>query len=504
MANGLDRKRSLFDRAVLEVGAWRVPGAVYSLMVHTAVLTALLALALTGVLPGLTHPRTEVPRSRIDLSEVVFLPVLGGGAGAGAGASAGKEGVAYPGPQPILSEFQDPTNAFQTAQRPGVEEPELQDPSAGLPNLVQLTEEPAVVQIDSPEREVLYAPVPDPPVLLVPALEAVPGLDPTPPNRTLPTPLPILSLDANDADWVRPDLSALATPQPRVEPLPVSGTADLVREIRELLTLSPTPAARRVPVPDGEARGAFAISSTPSLETTETRPGVAAAASDEGVGGGAGPGDVAGPGDGAGGPFPGITILAGGAGATSPPARDSGAEERIPADDSTQGAHAPGFLQRTYGVTLVTTESSGGGLPDFGVFDQEQVHTVFVDMRQDVDDPAPAWTVAYGVPQDTRVETSGDDAAALSGFQLPFPIERRQLELPRETVARYYQQRVIAYAVISTAGILTDIEVMETPAPALAGPALDALAGWRFRPARLDGEVVPVKVLLGIPIWTAR
>lgn len=533
LANGLDRKRSLFDRAVLDPGAWRVPGAVYSIMAHTAALTGLLVLALTGVLPELTHPRTGVPRSRIDLSEVVFLPVLGGGAGSDGETGAGEAGLAYPGPQPILSEFPDPTNAAQTVQRPGAGEPEVQDPSAGLPNMVQLRDQPAVVQIASPEREVLYAPVPEDATVddflsgpelaalaapLIRTLEAVPALDLTPlaagrspvqplpprsvdlalPTRTLRTMLPILPLDANDAGWVRPDLSALATPQPRVEPFPVSWTADEARDAGELLTLSPTPAARRVPVPDGEARGAFAISPTPSLDTTETRPGVAVAGSDAGVGGG-------GTGSGAGGPFAGITILAGGMGVTSPAVRDSGAEARIPADDSDRGPNAPGFLQQFYGVTLVTTESSGGGLPDFGVFDQEQVHTVFVDMRQEVDDPAPAWTVAYGVPQGTRVEAFGDDAAgAVPGFQLPFPIERRQLELPEETVARYYQRRVIAYAVVDTAGTLTDIAVMETPAPALAGPVLDALAGWRFRPARLDGEVVPVKVLLGIPIWTAR
>jgi hypothetical protein len=543
LTNGLDRRRSLFERAVLDPGAWRIPGAVYSLMVHTAVLTGLLVLALTGVLPELTHPRAEVPRSRIDLSEVVFLPVLGGGAGEAGASTGGDEGLAHSGPQAMLSEFPDPTNSDSqtTVLRPGISEPGVLDSPPDLPNMVQLRDRPPVVQVVPPGRDVVYLPDlqagaqgspsdptlsalaaaiealpadPDPlperilPSPLIRTLGAVPPRDLTPlaaersplqplparsvdlalPTRTFPVALPIFSLDTV---WVRPDLTALATPRTPVEPLPVSWRVEAPEE--ELLTLSPTPADRRVSVPEGEVRGAFAISPTPNPDTAEAVPGADVRGSGKGVG------DGTGNGNGAGGPFPGITILAGGV-VASPPSRDSGVEARIGADDSSREANPPGFLQRSYGVTVVTTESSGGGLPDFGVFADEQVHTVFVDMRQEVDDPAPAWTAAYGVPEGTHVEDSGNGA----GFQLPFPLERSPLELPEETVARYYQRRIVAYAVVDTAGNLTDIAIMETPAPALAGPVLKTLSGWRFRPARLDGELIPVKVLLGIPIWTPR
>ena len=53
---------------------------------------------------------------------------------------------------------------------------------------------------------------------------------------------------------------------------------------------------------------------------------------------------------------------------------------------------------------MVSTESSGGGLPYFGVFANEQIRTVYLDMRQTEDDETPLWTVEFAVPGNTAVQ----------------------------------------------------------------------------------------------------
>lgn len=321
--------------------------------------------------------------------------------------------------------------------------------------------------------------------------------------------------------------------------------------LEDILALSPMPASERGPLPTGEARGVFAISPRPSLETSNTRPGVRAdeagereatdgelssladltgPASDNGssgngaeAGGGTaadsgGGGDVddagrgaEGTGTGEGGgrnPFPGVRILAGG---TEPPASPAAnglqvvggyvsGETRAP--DNPEPTGGPGHLQRSYTVTVVTTESSGGGLPSFGVFADEQVHTVFVDMRESPGDETPAWTVEYGVPSGIRVQaTTGPDAdVELPGFVLPFPIDRVQPAFPPQIAARFPQEMVIAYAVINAEGKLEHIAVKRSPDPRFVQPVYDSLAQWTFRAARLDGAAVAVKMLLGIPL----
>jgi len=53
-------------------------------------------------------------------------------------------------------------------------------------------------------------------------------------------------------------------------------------------------------------------------------------------------------------------------------------------------------------MTFTSTASSGGGLPDFGVFQNQKVYTVYLDMRASDDDPAPSWTLQYAVTAQRR------------------------------------------------------------------------------------------------------
>ena len=54
-------------------------------------------------------------------------------------------------------------------------------------------------------------------------------------------------------------------------------------------------------------------------------------------------------------------------------------------------------------LSVVSTENSGGGLPYFGVFSDEQIRTVYLDMRQRETDETPLWILEFAVPGNTAV-----------------------------------------------------------------------------------------------------
>src|SRR5438034_11616176 len=131
----------------------------------------------------------------------------------------------------------------------------------------------------------------------------------------------------------------------------------------------------------GNGTGA-SVESGPGLGHTGLGPGsgaeTGAGASDgksssPGAGAGTGKGTGAGAGVGPGaGPFAGMSIV-GGAGS----AASSGAGRPF-------GPEASG----SYGLTVVAAGPSGGGIRDFGVFSDEPVYTVYLDMRRH-GEPAP-------------------------------------------------------------------------------------------------------------------
>ncbi len=299
-----------------------------------------------------------------------------------------------------------------------------------------------------------------------------------------------------------------------------------------LLALTPMPASREQPfeVPAGEARGRFVISPEPNLAGSETQPGVksgippaagengrplavsagSAAGTDaamkgknsatggtganEGRGAGNGSGAAsAGSGAGSGGgnnSFGGITIVGGvGNTPTSP-----NSMLRLP-------PRRP--LQTAFGLTIISTESSGGGLPSFGVFNKDQVYTVYLDMRQTEMDPEHSWTLEFSVVQDSQAQ--GDAARnspqGLQGLVLPFPVEKEEPVLPAELVRKNYGRMVIVFAIVNTEGKLEQMTVKDSPDPQCNESVLNALGKWVFRPARLNGEPVRTKLLMGIPLW---
>ena len=159
-------------------------------------------------------------------------------------------------------------------------------------------------------------------------------------------------------------------------------------------------------------------------------------------------------------------------------------------------------LQTSYGMTVLSA-SSGGGLPNLGVFSSEQVYTAFLDMRDDRSDRAPSWTVEYALlqPIPSQVNGASKRGRGEQGDVLPFPAIKEQPAMPAELVRRYPRQLVIVYAIINIEGKMEQMVVKDSPDARLNEPVLKALGKWVFRPAQRDGEIVPAKVLLGIPVW---
>jgi len=151
--------------------------------------------------------------------------------------------------------------------------------------------------------------------------------------------------------------------------------------------------------------------------------------------------------------------------------------------------------QTSYAMTITSTASSGGGLPDFGVFQNEKVYTVYLDMRTDDEDRTPSWTLQYAVLQ----PQGGDAADRIRGTPTPPYATLKQVpEFTAEITAKCAHQLIVASAILNATGQLEQVSMKETPDPRVASPLIEALKNWMFQPALIEGKPVALKILLGI------
>ncbi|MGZ4873962.1 MAG: energy transducer TonB [Candidatus Angelobacter sp.] len=154
-------------------------------------------------------------------------------------------------------------------------------------------------------------------------------------------------------------------------------------------------------------------------------------------------------------------------------------------------ARRPPALHGTYGMTIIATGSSGGGLKDYGVFRNEAVYTVYVDMSE-TGHVRPNWTLQY----------AANNKSSQPGSVLvpPFPGAKEYPRLPQEATERNLGRTVVVAGLITNKGKFNSLRVIQSPNPLLIQPVLDCLSRWSFQAAELDGEPVTVKFVLGIPI----
>jgi hypothetical protein len=315
--------------------------------------------------------------------------------------------------------------------------------------------------------------------------------------------------------------------------------------------VTPIPAVPRldVVVPEGELHGFFRISPQPNLDTSKTEAGskqkdipeenIAAVVNpvdgesevETGSGTGKDPFVVvtntgagsksnedssSGPGENA---LEGITIVEGG----YEPRDGLNIKGAGPEDDSstnisiTGGAWEPGDgpdpvkvtptprpLQTFYDLYIISTDKSGGVLPDdFGLFRNTQIYTGFLDMRQSEDEQDPPWTVAFGLPEAVETESilTVDEEHKQEGFLPPFPKEKKQPNFPEELVRRHLGEEIIVYGYLDTEGRFKDLFIISQYESLLEARLRDALNTWEFRPARLYDKPVEVKIVMSIPLW---
>jgi len=505
----------------------------------------------------LNYHRTELQKPKlltqmIDLragGSITYLPTLGGGeegsgheggspgvshAASAPAHSRASKGVAFPGPQPIISDSPNPTSQNQTVLHPAPEKPKVLKQFVPLPNIVKMGHSALALPKDLVAENTKLPAFNPERVPLEPSVEH--------PNLTIPEPeTPAPLRPAREAKRAK----ANAVAAPKISHLPTNG-----EELDTIVALSPTPAMpdQAAKLPDGEARGQFAVSTEANV-TNESAPGskkegpVTGAAigkqagagtgdtveiavgsgiggasttaagggggtgtgigegvgsgkggrgngnargSGSGAGTGTGPGTMAGSGTGAGsgagkGSFSGITIQ-----------RGSTANLGVTVQ-ATPKAKISIPSQNAYGMTVVSLANAGGGLPDLGLFQDGQVYTVYVDMRATADDPAPSWTFQYAL-----LHPSGEGKD--EGVAPPYPLSKQVPKLPRDLVLKYLQDQVLVYAVLETDGVLHGLEVKKSPHPLFNRPILAALENWKFRPAKLNGQTVPIKVLVGVPV----
>jgi len=153
--------------------------------------------------------------------------------------------------------------------------------------------------------------------------------------------------------------------------------------------------------------------------------------------------------------------------------------------------------QTAYGMTISSTADSGGGLPDLGVFAHEKVYTVFLDMRSTSSDYTPSWTLQFAR---LRSATEKDASASSEGLTPLFPLAKEMPRLNSELIRTYLRDVIVVFAAMDTEGKLQRVSILQTPDNRLNTPILAALVHWNFQPAPLNGQAVPLKLLIGIPL----
>ncbi len=536
-------------------------GLLYSAIVHELIFFVLLFLSFTYI--GTGHSESLHVARMINLndpSQLVYLPSLGGGQqgnGRPAGGSAearkaspppapshGSKGFNFPGPQPIVSDPPQATNAPQTVIHPAPEKRPPLRQFVPLPNIVHMANSmplPADVVAAKPALPNLH-PVPAPP---------------DPPRLALPLPtvhaenVPLAEL-REAPQPVEPVQKPIDPPKPeQASVVPTRGT-----DLQTVVSLSPIPAPAdpSTKLPLGESRGSFAVSPISNIKSLAPEPGskteagapvvgigaqTTARASNAAVGpvagagtnlvagimgGGAGMGSnlISGTGTGKGGASMGLTVGTGGGpgfgtgagittgsgtGAGSGPGHGEIAGITIQGGKWATGTagkapNAGGGVtvppQTAYAMTIVSTPESGGGFSDsgLGVFAQEKVYTVFLDMRATTEDPTPAWTLQYAPLRGAASEAN----ASREGIMPPFPVAKQRPRFPVALARRYAERIVVVSAILNSDGKLEQISIKQSPDARLSVPLLEALTKWMFRPAQLNGQPVPIKVLLGIPL----
>lgn len=147
-------------------------------------------------------------------------------------------------------------------------------------------------------------------------------------------------------------------------------------------------------------------------------------------------------------------------------------------------------------MTIAAMASSGGGLPDLGVFQNEKVYTVYLDMRAYDEDPAPSWTLQYAL-----LQPSDPSAVRIVGIPSPPYVTLKEVpELSSDLAAACAHKLIVLSAVMTPEGKLEKVSVKRSPDARVNDLLTSAMRNWTFQPSQIEGNPVALKVLLGVRI----
>jgi hypothetical protein len=542
------RRDAIRVPSFLEIGYGYRPGrsSGFSVLLH---LLAALLIASSSARLAYVHAAEVIP-PRLEPMKIdpLYLPVLGGGSegsgelGGGSGAATeassglrarSHRGFAYPGPQPLVSAPPMAQLGIQTILRPNLNNPPVLHQNFPLPNLAIAPPPPPpeppkpVMKIEAgrlpigPVEKAVQAPKLTLPTASTSNIPELASAEPVMPQAPPPTPVP---------------------PPARISDIPASTRA---KEGLLVLNAIPPPPDTVTRIPLGEARSLFAIAPGETTVIADpaagTKGGGTSKASGNGVpsdnpsgdaiadvasgggralgsgGSGTGAGSKYGSGTGSGvnteaegsGTGRGTAVSAG-TGAGPATALGSGGG----AGNSPGGGGFPGIsirggnygngagihtnviprTQTSYAMTITSTASSGGGLPDYGVFQNQKVYTVYLDMRSSDDDSAPAWTLQYAL-----LQPSDPSAIRIVGVPTPPYATLKQVpELTGELASVCAFKLIVVSGILNVNGRLEQISVKKTPDPRINAVIADALVNWMFQPSQIQGNPVALKIMLGI------
>jgi hypothetical protein len=500
-------------------------GLLYSFLAHEiAVFALLLFWPVTPPRPSIDPVKhwqlTMIPK------EALYLPDLGGDDSAGqpGGASASESqtaprltvgswselGLSLPGVGAIISNPRHPTNHVQTILQPALSFPHELTMFAPLPNTVRLAEtiHAPLLQgpIDAP-KSASSAPSRSSPApsgadtkteLALSVMPAPPDPAPKFPAGEAHGQFAIAVLPNLLASHLVPGSApAMAKSAPVIAASPASvGTGTGLKADAHETTATNAPSARngKGPGPGGSVPGTGpgqgAAESGHGANAAIANSGITIRGSTFGADLGADTARDAGAGDGpAARTFPGMTIQGGEWPDGVPADLAARPSPNLPAPN----LQAPNSQDPvSYGLTIVSAGTSGGGLGDFGVFYDEPVFTVYINMAGSSDPAAPSWILQYAP---LRAADSGGDALAP-----PLPAKKETPVWPPELLRRYRNQLMVVYVVIDEMGRVQRVKTMQTPNIQFNAPLLAALEDWEFHPASSGGKPIAVRALLGVPV----
>jgi hypothetical protein len=479
-------------------------------------------------------------------------PTHSGSQGAPASQAKSVAGLIFKGPQPVISNPAKPDNFLQTIRQPDLPDPPKLTVPVASPNVLKM----ALVVPSALVKSTLLDPKAKPmkPSRRIPAQTQL--ADIPEPKLTLRV-SGETDTEALGSALSHGTATAKVVPPP-APPKPVTPQAGEDDQNLLVLNAVPAQNLPLRPIPPGELLGAFTVTTDPSVAAksrsgssatgggatssgdTGNKPGLGGTdgaarlapgsggtgsgtgmgpgGSGVGQGGGSGMGNGAGPGSGTtgtgraatdsgpgagSGTGPGLILGKGSGSAGSPTgAGGSGAGASPFPEVTIAGMTKPPALplprvaapRQVYGMTIVATSSTGGGLKDFGVFKNETVYTVYMDVNETAR-ALPNWTLQYAM-----VTVQGDTPKPDAVLVPPYPTNKDIPYMQPEIIARNIGRMIVATGVITKDGKLESLRIVQSPNPLLIGPTLASLAKWTFDAAELNGQPIAVKVLVGIPI----